>query len=797
MLSNETAIRRLNHAVATAVFPTFSANNDESNRSAFKDNGKKPSDSGSQTTSKGTPSEASPTVADKGINQPGNGEDAVEHPNDSDKSDIGSRSEITDTKDTQKQPFRIHEYDPISGAVKRKRIIELNISVPSDGVTLGKIRKDLVKNKGFDKFSANSPFCDVDGTVVSDEMTLSVYEDQVRISIEENQGEKEDEDKKKKNPTLDAKVQAKTKAKDIYYKKNRLLAGLSQPTKDFQGKGVDLTLKDPAAFLKADPTLLKSSYDASLYRASEGGKLAHPADLTEHEWSIIVRTNCILSGHILVEYDKPGNGNEMTKAMKVQRSPYNAFTLKPRAFKEYDISAPSRVEVQSYGSHGKDPKNKIDENAYCIPRFWVDDDSYVTVVETKNSLQHSMAKNSFSEESIQGSVSGGFGLYGGSFSYGQAKDKGMKTAEASASEKHQLTITYKFPRVSVLLDSDCLEISKECKDDLEILKKNPSDIHAFIKFGNKYGHVFAQRVELGGQLSSSEQVDSTSKDKIEEKTNSMRRSAALSFSSPYVQGSGSYSKQGTEESSEKNANQNFNNSMVWEAKGGNTLLCNNPPSWCATVGDFYNWRVIQQHDVVPICEALCQFEDYKDLASMFKFAFEADFHTIRFRLIEQGSGNPLRFTNYLASHPSPNTYSYVPIMKISSDRGGLDILEARVPKHHIDDGKIYLNEPLASIQLSRYSYRVCFSNSGSGNYLSFAGEEVQLLFQTSGEPKMKGPITSDTTFEIVVIDPKKNENLGLLMKRKEESECLGIEHYKWGDNGDRILEFKLEIVSDK
>lgn len=80
----------------------------------------------------------------------------------------------------------------------------------------------------------------------------------------------------------------------------------------------------------------------------------HPADLNEEEWSVIFRTNCILSGHHLVEYERfvldgkdstkpqtpaPKKDNppaimdnedhnnykhgSMKKALKVERSPYS------------------------------------------------------------------------------------------------------------------------------------------------------------------------------------------------------------------------------------------------------------------------------------------------------------------------------------------------------------------------------------------------------------------------------------------------------------------------------------------
>ncbi|KAE8132730.1 hypothetical protein BDV38DRAFT_287447 [Aspergillus pseudotamarii] len=764
----------------------------------------------------------------------------------------------SETQKTEKQLFRIHQYDPISGAVRRKRIVELEIADLSQDKTLGKIRELLIAKKVFDKLHKNSSFCDTDGTVVSDDMALSVYEDQVKTSIEENKGENNDQDNNKKQvsdlsskslvvlifilfpkaPTSGTDKQA-TKGKDLYYRKRRKLGDLNQTAKDFLNKGVDLKLKDPAAFLKADTTLLKSSYDASLYRASEGAALAHPADLTEHQWSIIVRTNCILSGYAMVEYEKPGTDGKMTTGMKVQRSPYNAFTLKSRN-EDYEIAAPSKVEGENEGT---EVSNGSAENTYRIPRFWVDDDSYVTVMETKNTLQQSMAKNSFSETSVQASVGAGFWGGSGAVSGGWATNKSTQTVDGSANETHQLTITYNFPRVSVLLDSKSLEISKECQDDLKQL----SDKESYIKFGKDYGkgtmniyyigeiltistgHVFAQRVELGGQLSSSESFKADSGNKITDQSNAMRAKAAASFSSPYLQVSGSFDHQEAGGANSNASHQNLNNSMVWEAKGGNTLLCNNPPSWCATVGDFYNWRVVQQHDVVPLYKVLAQLSDDKNLARRFELAFKGDSKTIRFRLIEQETKQPLKLfeedpTLYkeLSRHQhakamkghqgerwDPGFYMEVcnlaletnASIRVTSDGDGIDTWETQILKDPSSGDKIYLGKSL-SIQSSGDTRYLGFSHSlldkdCEGDqlpyYLALQDRRVQFVFQTCGRPKKKGPIGPNTEFEIVVVDPNTNTNLGLLTETKSNNGLVGIEPWE-PIHKNKSLAFKMEVV---
>jgi hypothetical protein len=61
--------------------------------------------------------------------------------------------------------------------------------------------------------------------------------------------------------------------------------------------------------------------------------LSHAVDLNETQWDAIIRTNCLLSGHRMVVYQKRKDSDDQkaakteapakTTEMKVERSPYS------------------------------------------------------------------------------------------------------------------------------------------------------------------------------------------------------------------------------------------------------------------------------------------------------------------------------------------------------------------------------------------------------------------------------------------------------------------------------------------
>lgn len=82
------------------------------------------------------------------------------------------------------------------------------------------------------------------------------------------------------------------------------------------------------------------------------------------------------------------------------------------------------------------------------------------------------------------------------------------------------------------------------------------------------------RIQLGGRLHATEDAKAMGEASTEQRAKSMKATASASFSSSFAQVSASVSV-GTSEA--KGASQNHSSlarSLTWEAKGGDTLLCN-------------------------------------------------------------------------------------------------------------------------------------------------------------------------------------------------------------------------------
>ncbi|GAB1200393.1 hypothetical protein APSETT444_009765 [Aspergillus pseudonomiae] len=196
-------------------------------------------------------------------------------------------------------------------------------------------------------------------------------------------------------------------------------------------------------------------------------KNLHPSDLSEKQWATVLRNNDMLCGHYL----KAGRAEEGL-----------VFTgLEPRYYPDYDIPAGA--------AEGDFKAPSMD---FRIPRFRITDKARVDVLELKSSLQVSMAESAFSQTTVEASM-------------------------------------IQFPRVEVYLDQESLEVSAECKRDLDILRqmRTKEELERFYK---KYGHVFVPQVQLGGRLYSIESSQSFGSATKEQRTQMMKASASASFS---------------------------------------------------------------------------------------------------------------------------------------------------------------------------------------------------------------------------------------------------------------------------
>ncbi|OJD31466.1 membrane attack complex component perforin [Diplodia corticola] len=320
---------------------------------------------------------------------------------------------------------------------------------------------------------------------------------------------------------------------------------------------------------KAAASLAARDYAA----ASANGDALHPADLTHKEWDVVVKNNYLVHGYVV---------DIKAKTITVARRP--AFRIKRRpleSFLTYDAS----IET---------------DETLAIPDFRIFDDSSVSVVEITSQEEQSLVENSFSAWGAKASA-GGDALF---FSAEGAAEAGGNSSSGSGKAQSKfesrMWASYNFPRVRVFLDEESLEPTKECKTLLEKIKaaseakKTDEQIKLTESFGHKFGHVFATEAQLGGMLYSTRMSSSFASDSTSKKMDSMRVAVAASFSTSRFAAAASAEAKWGSDSASTSSETRKSDSLAWEAKGGDTLLCSDPPAWISTVKDYQNWRVMER-----------------------------------------------------------------------------------------------------------------------------------------------------------------------------------------------------------
>ncbi|CAI7625022.1 unnamed protein product [Penicillium pancosmium] len=315
--------------------------------------------------------------------------------------------------------------------------------------------------------------------------------------------------------------------------------------------------------------------------------------MTQGQWNTVMVTNALLHASY-VRLLREGT------VCKVERAMYPAFKLKPRLLLDFNAS--------------KDNNDiKIPPRNLFIPRYRVEDDSYVEVSENKSSVASAIASSSLSETAAEVAVGGGAFGYSAGMQAGFKKEEAASNDKKESNEKQKMTITYNFPRVVLQLDEESLELTGECANSLE----HVTDKESVAAFKARYGTFFATRVELGGRLHATEDSDALAEKTVSARSKAMKASASLSFSSPWVQGSASASHASANAQTDDKSKSSMNKNMTWEAKGGDTLLCNNPPAWCSTVASFYNWRVVKQENLLSIEDVIAKIPGHEHVKDRF------------------------------------------------------------------------------------------------------------------------------------------------------------------------------------
>lgn len=112
------------------------------------------------------------------------------------------------------------------------------------------------------------------------------------------------------------------------------------------------------------------------------------------------------------------------------------------------------------------------------------------------------------------------------------------------------------------LDEDQLELSPECKDDLDTLRQEHTQA-ALDHFHRKYGKVLEPEVHLGGRLFSSEESESVAGSTLSEKITGLKAAAGLSVSGYGIQAKVDDSHEENTNEKQTVQNSSFSQAITW------------------------------------------------------------------------------------------------------------------------------------------------------------------------------------------------------------------------------------------
>ncbi|KAI9896172.1 hypothetical protein N3K66_008344 [Trichothecium roseum] len=312
------------------------------------------------------------------------------------------------------------------------------------------------------------------------------------------------------------------------------------------------------------------------------GTYKEPFELTEAEWDAVFTNNRALHGWSYV------NGLPV-KARK------QAFQVKPNpdARPKQALPIPKQDLPVVDGAANNEPSVRA-RPLPPIPPFYVWDNATVEVTEMTSAMEATVANQGFSSTVIKGA--GGLNIYNTEAAVSGVRDEQDSTAEktVTADKVNSIHVAYKFPRVAVEVDQYCLELTEECKKQALACQ----DVHDVDRWKRDYGYVFATQFTLGGELTSTRLFHGGDTAKLSAVKDSLKIAAGVSISAPYASASVDYGSMKATEGTTGDRAAQQSMRLAWQAKGGDTLLCSNPPRWAGTVKDHRLWRIMDQQGLV-------------------------------------------------------------------------------------------------------------------------------------------------------------------------------------------------------
>ncbi|EXU98127.1 hypothetical protein X797_008734 [Metarhizium robertsii] len=358
---------------------------------------------------------------------------------------------------------------------------------------------------------------------------------------------------------------------------------------DAKGQAIEVFMKDEKLPTETGWNDFVPSYYSS---PLTGTNARHVSELEEKQWGVVVETNQLCYGISTITEDvtivEKGKKKTETRVFGVQKPKYPA-TRKVLS----DTVASSMV--------------KNVELNLRIPRYTNDDVSYVAFRYSTSAAQESLARQGFSQTDISASGSGG--AFGCSVDASASLSVAENTSNQSstATSKGKATMSYNFPRVTMFLDELGLELTPQCEQDLKAIQ----DAAGYSRFLKRYGEFFSTTVQLGGSLFASEEYETSSDSSREATAKSLKAAAAVSLGGVGYSGSVSASHQQSSQEARGASNEESSKTLIWEANGGNTLLCNDPAAWAPSVAYYGNWRILKQGRVVRLMDLICTLEGFR------------------------------------------------------------------------------------------------------------------------------------------------------------------------------------------
>ncbi|CAG5136910.1 uncharacterized protein ALTATR162_LOCUS4 [Alternaria atra] len=312
------------------------------------------------------------------------------------------------------------------------------------------------------------------------------------------------------------------------------------------------------------------------YATNAGSKAyLEPGDLDGTQWDAVFKNNRILTGY----YYQWSGANDAKPILVKARKP--AFNLRGAA----------PVGVPSTGG-----SDSTQVKVPAIPPFYIDDDATVSIVEIRTQFQHTLIKEGFDSVAVGGSLGGGAASIPATITASFEKEHSTVSSTSTSMSVDSLVATYNFPRVVVELDPECLVLTDECRADAMHITDDASQA----RFFRTYGKIFVTKFTLGGYLHSTRNISSKEQSSLEQVKDRTRIAAGLSIQTPKASGGINVAKVESTGTETGVASLLQDAHLTWNARGGDTLLCSNPPAWANTVKDYKLWRLMNQHRLVTL-----------------------------------------------------------------------------------------------------------------------------------------------------------------------------------------------------